>query len=235
MKRLLIICCMTAILLAGVALKASAQTPAEILKKTFPNLAFDSINPSPIAGVYEVVTGTRIAYFAPETGHLIFGEIIDKNGKSITATRIESMVLAKAKALPLDKAVKFGEGTSTVIEFTDPDCPYCRRASTFFQSKQGIRRYVFFLPLAMHPDAENKVRHILCSTDKPKAYEEAMNGKLDKTKYDVCKTPEVEEMVKLHKDMAQMMGITGTPFFLVNGKVVSGFDPNRIEEALKLK
>ncbi len=41
---------------------------------------------------------------------------------------------------------------------------------------------MFFLPLPMHKDAENKVKYIFCANDTSKAYEEAMQGKLDGTR-----------------------------------------------------
>jgi len=52
-----------------------------------------------------------------------------------------------AKTLPLEKAVKIGDGKKVVIEITDPDCPFCRTASEYFSKKTDVIRYVFFAPL----------------------------------------------------------------------------------------
>ncbi len=220
----------------------STPTAEEEFKKSFPNIKFDSMNPTAIKGVYEVVVGDKVAYFAPDPGYLIVGEIRDKNGVSITAKRREQLtaikneaVAARAKNLPLDKAVKIGDGKNTVIEFTDPDCPYCRKASEFLAKKADLTRYIFFMPLPMHPDAANKAKYVLCQEDRGKAYEEAMTGKLDSKKYEQCKKPEVDDLMKLYKEQAMKMEINSTPFFIVNGKVISGFDTPRIEEALKPK
>ena len=212
----------------------SKEAVEEAFKKNFPNIKYDAINPTDIKGVYEVIVGTNIGYFAPETGHLIIGEIRDKTGASITANRKAEITASRAKDLPLDKAIKIGTGASTVIEFTDPDCPYCRKASTFFAGKADISRYVFFTPLPMHPDAENKARYVFCADDRAKAYEEAMTGKLDEKKYETCKKPEVEELLKSNKDLAAKMGVNSTPFFIVNGKAISGADIPKLEEALKM-
>ena len=209
------------------------QSPEEAFKKNFPNIKYDAINPTAIKGVYEIVVGTNIGYFSPETGYLIIGEIRDSTGASITANRKAEIVASKAKDLPLDKAIKIGSGPSKVIEFTDPDCPYCRKASTFFSGKTDTTRYVFFMPLPMHPDAENKAKWVLCAEDRAKAYEEVMSGKLDKEKYETCKKPEVDETLKSYKDVAAKMGINSTPFFIVNGKAISGADIPKLEEALK--
>ncbi len=221
------------ILLLGFVVHAPAQSVEESFKKNFPHLKADAVNPTDIKGVYEIVVGSNIGYYAPDPGYLIIGDIRDKNGVSITTSRKNEMVAAKVKALPLDKAVKIGSGKGTVVEFTDPDCPYCRKASSFLSQKTDVTRYIFFLPLPMHQDAENKVKYVFCSADRAKGYEEAMTGKLDDKKYQVCKTPEVEDLLKTHKDISSRMGVTSTPFFVVNGKVVAGADMAAIEAALK--
>jgi thiol:disulfide interchange protein DsbC len=234
MKRLFVLCSFVTIFVLGSVMSGLADPVEEALTKAFPSLNFDSLKPTPINGIYEVVTGTKIVYFVPQTDNLILGEIIDKNGNNITAARRDAIVIAKAASLPLDKAVKIGSGEISVIEFTDPDCPYCRKAAAFFQARPDVKRYVFFLPLPFHPDAERKVRYIFCSGDRAKTYEDAMKGKLDDGKYEVCKNADVDEMVKLHKKLAGMMGVTGTPFFIINGHiVVAGADIPRIEAALK--
>jgi thiol:disulfide interchange protein DsbC len=227
------------LLVLGFATHGFAETVEEAFKRMFPKLNYDTINPTGMKGLYEVVVGNNIAYFNPEEGYLMVGEIIDKTETNITAKRRTEIsrernqaAAAKAKDLPLEKAVKIGSGKNTVIEITDPDCPYCRKASDFFGKRNDVTRYVFFLPLSMHKDAENKVKYVLCSTDRAKAYDEAMHGKLDDRKYEICSKPEVEELAKVHKGVADSMGVTGTPFFVVNGTVVPGANMAMIEGAL---
>jgi hypothetical protein len=66
-----------------------------------------------------------------------------------------------------------------VVEYTDPDCPFCRKGSEFFRNRRDVTRYVFFNPLPMHPQAREKAQYVLSAQDKAKAYEEVMSGKLD--------------------------------------------------------
>jgi thiol:disulfide interchange protein DsbC len=214
---------------------AASETVEENFKKTFPNIPVESMAPTEIQGIYEIVSQNQIGYFAPEPGYLILGEIIDKNGANVTVKRRNEIIASKSKGLPLDKALKIGSGKNTILEFTDPDCPYCRKASSFLSQKTDVTRYVFFLPLPMHKDAENKIKYIFCSNDKAKAYEEAMQGKLDSQKYEVCKKPEIDDLVRIHKDASKKMGINGTPFFIVNGKSISGANTSEIDKALQQK
>jgi thiol:disulfide interchange protein DsbC len=236
MKKGIVVYILVGIFVFGLAVYGFAETVEETLKKTFPNFRFDSVNPTDIKGIYEVVLGGEIAYFAPEAGYLIlFGQIIGKDGINVTENRKRGMVLTKAKNLPLEKAIKMGNGKTIVIEFTDPDCPYCRQASSFFSQRNDVTRYVFFLPLPFHKDAENKVKHIFCSEDKAKAYEDAMSGRLDNQKSEVCKRQDVDDLLKFHKETAARMGINSTPFFIINNKAISGADIPKIEEAHKEK
>ena len=235
MRKGIIVCCVVGALCVGLAGIGVSDSPEEALKKLFPQVSAQSVRPTDLKGIYEVVSENRIAYFAPDPGYLILGEIIDKNGVNITANRRNELMATKAKNLPLDKALKMGNGKNIIIEFTDPDCPYCRKASTFLAQKTDVTRYVFFFPLPMHKDAENKVKYIFCANDRTKAYEEAMQGKLDNQKYEVCKKPEADDLLKVHKEAAAKMGVTGTPFFVVNNRPVSGANFPQIDEALKQK
>jgi thiol:disulfide interchange protein DsbC len=212
---------------------AAGEKIEETFKKAFPRVPFDSIKPTEIKGVYEVSKGSEVIYFIADPGYLFIGDIVSKEGKSLTEERKGALAAEKAKDIPLDKAIKMGSGKNTIVEFTDPDCPYCRKASEFLEPKKDVTRYVFFLPLPMHPDAENKVKYIFCAEDKTKAYEDAMKGKLDDQKYEKCDKPEAIALLNLHKELAGKMGVNGTPFFIINGKkAVTGANTSEIEAAL---
>lgn len=230
-KRVLsvIIFCMV----AGFATISCAEdTVGKALAEMFPKLKYDSIQPSRIKGLYEVASGTNIVYFSPEEGVLIFGQMMDKSGKNLTSERVNAIVMQKAKDLPLDKAIKTGSGKHTVIEVTDPDCPYCRKGATFFAPRKDITKYTFLFPLTIHPDAQNKSRYILCAKDRVAALESVMEGKIDGQKYETCTSDDVEELLKLHKSIAEKMGVNATPFYIVNGEPVMGIDTNKIEQIL---
>jgi thiol:disulfide interchange protein DsbC len=211
-----------------------AETVEQTLTKEFPGADFDVIKPTDIKGVYEIIKGSDIIYYVPDPGYLIVGDIFDKEGRNVTAERKGELFAESAKNLPLDKAIKVGSGKNTIVEFTDPDCSYCRTASSFFGQRKDVTRYIFFFPLPMHQDAENKIKYIFCAADRVKAYEDAMQGKFDDQKYEKCSKPEAAELLELHKQIGQKMRISGTPFFIINGKKsVVGANIPEIEEALE--
>ena len=238
-KRALRLIC-AALLLTGftVCNIAAAESVEESFKRMFPKFRYDLIRESEIKGVYEVIRGTDIGLFAPEPGYFIIGDfqMINREGKNVAELRKNEIILSKIKSLPLDKALKVGSGENTVIEITDPDCPYCRKAAAFFEKRSDVTQYIFFLPLPYHKDSVNKIKYIFCSQDKEKAYSEATQGKLDNQKYEVCKKQDVEDLLGIHRTIVANLGIQSTPFFIINNsQIVVGADIPKLEEALKGK
>ncbi|MEI8172502.1 MAG: DsbC family protein [Deltaproteobacteria bacterium] len=214
-----------------------AQTPEESLKKAFPKIKFQSLQLSNIKGVYEIISGNEILYYYPETESIIVGEIITRDGRSLTREKQQEVlsknVREKLKDIPLQKAVSIGKGKHRILEITDPDCPYCRRASDFFSKRTDVTRDIFFYPMPMHPQAKDKVLYILCAKDRAKAYEEAMSGKLDDVTLKTCEEPQATELLNIHKDIAERLGLKGTPFFFVDGQTaVFGADIPQLEKLL---
>lgn len=138
---------------------------------------------------------------------------------------------ATAGDLDFSKAITIGSGPKTVVEFTDPDCPHCRRASKYFDGRSDVTRRIFFLPLARHARAKEKAQFVLSMPDKAKAYHDVMDGRLDSAP----QLPSTAEGVRLQGqqyEIAVRSKIKSTPTFLINGRVIVGFDQAQVEEAL---
>ena len=222
---------MVVIITAGfAAAKEDFKTETANLKKNFPNLRVDSVKESPIKGLYEIVAGNQVFYFSPD-GYLMFGELWSKDGKNLTAEMREKVLSEKVKSIPLDKALKIGSGPRQVIEFTDPDCPYCRKVDEFLAKRTDVTRYVFFFPLRqIHPDAEKKARYILSQKDREKAFREVVSGALDgkPAPESVHQDAMLEEM----EQVAKSVGVRGTPALWIDGIAVNGADIPRITALL---
>jgi thiol:disulfide interchange protein DsbC len=205
----------------------------ENLLKTFPNMKnLGDIKESPVKGLYEVTAGEQVFYYSND-GYLMFGEIWTKEGKNLTAEAKEKFIAQKIKNIPLDKAVKIGTGPKTVIEFTDPDCPYCRQVDKFLAERTDITRYIFFFPLRqIHPDAEKKSRYILSQSDKVKALNEVVSGSLDGKAIPV-KVGEFESQLKEMEGVGASIGLRGTPALWIDGEHVNGADLGKIAALLK--
>jgi len=218
--------------LSGVSSAAAdAVKPEAALRAAFPQVNFDTITASEIPGLYEVVAGQNIFYYYPEKDLIVTGEIIGKDLKSRTAERRGVLALKVVKSLPLDKAVKVGDGKKVVIEFTDPDCPYCRKASEYFTKRTDVTRYVFFAPLA-HPAAITKVEYILGAQNKAEAYDAMMLGQEIPASAKPA-SDAIKALAQEHLAMARKVGIQGTPTFFINDQQVVGGDAKRFDELLK--
>jgi thiol:disulfide interchange protein DsbC len=203
----------------------------EKFKKSFPKNNFESITPTTINGVYEVFTGNQIYYYMPKDDVILYGSLISKDGINITRESNKKKLAQKMAKLPLDSAIKIGDGKITIVEFIDPNCHFCRESYKFFAQRKDVTIYAFFFPLSK--ESADKTKHILCSKDVAKAYDDALSGKLDNTQLAVCTDKKVDETVKLHMQFASQVGLRGTPLFYIKGQVVDGFEPAAIEKLLK--
>lgn len=235
MEKIIVAIVLAATMIASGAPVASYATPKEVekaaeqFKKDHPGTRFAEVRKTPVEGLYEVTGSDYLLYYFPKTSHVMFGALFSKDGANLTELRLAELNKAKLRKLPLEKAIKIGNGKNVIIEISDPDCPFCRKASEFLATKKDATRYVFLMPLAqLHPKAEIKAKHILCSGDRAKAYEEAMAGRLDSIELSACGDESVGNLLEEHKNAASSLGVVGTPVFYVNGIRVDGADIARI-------
>jgi thiol:disulfide interchange protein DsbC len=219
----------TALITHGLAW--GGQKEEETMRKlagAFPNLSIDGFAPSPVEGIFEVTAGNQIFYFSPQ-GYLFFGEVWSKEGMNLTSERREQLAAEAIRKLPLDRAVKIGHGSTTVIEFTDPDCPFCRKTDDFLSKRTDVTRYVFLFPLTkIHPEAAAKSKLILCSDDPGKTLHEVISGKFDGKPITLPDACDGDRKLQDHIDLGGKLGVRGTPALWINGKPVSGADLQRI-------
>ncbi|WP_305045021.1 DsbC family protein [Geoalkalibacter sp.] len=235
MKRL-VGCAALALALAGplACLAQAAEDDvqvAERLRAQFPRYSFSKVEKSPVAGIYTVFGEKNITYYAAQTGHLFVGNLWSPDGQNLTEIAMAQIAKDLLATLPLDKAVRIGEGPHVVIEVTDPDCPFCRKGSQYFAQRKDVTRYVFFMPLAqLHPQAEVKCRYILSADDPAKAYQEVMAGQFDNRPLPDFKD---NDLLSEHLRVASLLGVRGTPNYWANGVAVSGADTAKLDQLLR--
>jgi thiol:disulfide interchange protein DsbC len=218
-----------AALLAEAAKAAEAQ-----LHQTFTNLQFDDFAPAPIKGpLYQAIAGGKVIYYAPQSEHILFAAVYDKNGVNLTALAQDAAVRRKLGSVDPSKALIIGPATApTVIEFTDPDCPYCRALEKFWAVKEAegkpVRRLVYFVS-GIHPEAAAKAEHILCATDKQATFKAIYAGAAPKS-LSKCATGRAK--VEQDAEIVRKVGVSGTPTLIVDGKLVSGFQQGELEAFL---
>jgi thiol:disulfide interchange protein DsbC len=137
----------------------------------------------------------------------------------------------KWDSLPLHNAIKVvkGDGSRKLAVFSDPDCPYCKKAEVELNKLDNITVYNFAYPLPMHPDAGRKAILVWCSKDRAKAWQDLMLKGIVPTGKADCKNP-IEDNLAL----GEKLRIDGTPAMIFpNGKRIPGYvDATRLEAML---
>ncbi|WP_374350953.1 DsbC family protein [Chitinimonas sp.] len=221
-----------AIALAGLAMTACVDAAGEPdlgaikteLGKKFNGRTVQSVRPTPLKGLYEVVLAPRQVVYADAKGdYILVGDMVDmKRRASLTEERMRELSRTDFNKLPFDQALKLvkGDGSRKVAVFSDPDCPFCKKLERDTLAKlDNVTIYTFLLPLTqLHPDATRKSNLIWCAQDKQKSWEEWITaGKLPANDGS-CPTP-VAELAKL----GEKLGINGTPTMVFeSGEVASG-------------
>ncbi len=188
----------------------------------------DSIKPSPIDGLYEVVYGAQIFYATKDGRYLVQGDILDVNGqRNLTEQRRSATRLAAIDKVSEDKMIIFSPQAPqkvkhTITVFTDIDCGYCRKMHSEIGSylKQGIRvRYMSYPRTGVDTPSYFKAVSVWCAKDRKDALTRAKQDEPIETK--TCKNPVKEEM-----QLGEEVGVSGTPTIITDtGRLLPGYVP----------
>lgn len=216
------------------SLRNAANEAQVKLQQTFTNLRFEEFGPAPVEGpIYQATAGGRIIYYAPQSEHLLFATVYDRNGVNLTALAQEQGTARRLKAIDPAKALAIGpEDAPTVIEFTDPDCPYCQALDRFWSAKAAegkpVRRLIFFVS-GIHPTAAATAEHILCSPDREAAFRAAYSGQTPPV---LRQCAEGRAKVAEDAELVAKVGVSGTPTLIADGRLISGFQQAELEAFL---
>ncbi len=208
---------------------ASAKGEAavrESLAAILPNTQIDSIGPTPIPGMYEVVVGPRVVYMSEDGRYLVQGSMIDLlhrvNLTEAKETEARSKALASVKEEQMVIFEPDGGYKYTATVFTDIDCGYCRKLHDQMAEyhAEGIRvRYLFYPRAGKGSPSYKKAVNVWCAEDSNAAMTEAKSG--GNPKAADCENP-----VDDHMALAEQLSVRGTPaIYLDTGKSIPGYVP----------
>jgi thiol:disulfide interchange protein DsbC len=186
----------------------------------------DSVKPTVIPGLYEVVVNSQVLYLSNNGRFAIQGDILDLKARSnITEARRSDLRIQAVDAIGEENMVIFAPdkpAKHTVTVFTDIDCGYCRR---FHQqiadyNREGIKvRYLMFPRAGIGSDSYKKAVAVWCADDRKKALTRAKRGEDIELKS--CDNP-----VQKEYEIGKTLGVRGTPsIILENGEMVPGYVP----------
>lgn len=179
------------------------------LKESYPDTDIVAVQPSPMAGIYEVVMGKNIAYTDAKGEKFMVGRMYDmKTQTDLTEPRLAEINKADLSLLDKNRAIKTvkGNGKRVLYVFSDPDCPYCKRLEQTLRDVDDVTIYTFLYPIdALHPEARAVSESIWCAKDKRKAWDDFMLREI-KPAAAKCANP-----IDINVQIAKKMGINGTP------------------------
>lgn len=210
----------------------------EKFERTFPRTPVESVQESPIPGVVEVSTGMKILYYAPKQDLVLFGELYSGNGISLTQQKLDARAQERVSHVDKSVALTVGEGPTELIAFVDPDCPHCRHAYNWLaeQKLPGVKKLIYFLPIRGRPAARARAIQAICAP--PELREEALRQVFNpdpNQSVAPLQCPQGADTLEAQGRIAMDVGVTGTPYFVLKGQSITGFDRERLASLLSDK
>jgi protein-disulfide isomerase len=175
-------------------------------------------------------------------------EAAEAKAKTAAAEKAKQAVATKQRELEADPAspvVGNPKGDVTLVEFFDYRCPYCKQVAPslamLLEEDKRLRVVMKEFPIlgkesviaaraALAAELQGKYapfHHALMAVKGPLAeavvYQTATGAGLDveRLKSDMAR-PEIEAQLRANYDLAQTLGIRGTPAFVVGGELIPG-------------
>jgi len=204
---------------------ADNKAVEQALKEALPGVKPDSITPSAMSGLYEVVVGPKLFYVSEDGRYLFQGSMIDiKAREDLTESKLADARINSLKKVGLDNMIVFKPKSSKhlVYVFTDIDCGYCRKLHSEIDQylAEGIEiRYLFFPRAGEGSDSYKKAVSVWCADDRNAALTKAKRG-------DTVESRQCDNPVDRHLTLGTQMGAAGTPMLVTEkGNILPGYVP----------
>ena len=214
--------------------KADEAAVKAALSKSMPTATIESIKPSEVKGLFEVILGANIYYVSEDGKYLFQGRLVDiANRTDLTAQKLGAVRITALNKMGTDNMIVFNPKIAKykVYIFTDIDCGYCRKLHSEIDQylAEGITINYLFLPRAGKPsDSYDKAVAVWCAKDRNKALTAAKKDENLERKS--CTNP-----VDNHMKMATEFEVKGTPFIISEkGNTYPGYvTAKELAEALR--
>ncbi|WP_038053379.1 DsbC family protein [Thioalkalivibrio sp. ALJ1] len=206
----------------------------EYMARVIPDAEFDSIQSTPMDGIYEVRYGTDIFYVSEDGRYLMQGNLVDlETRENLTQSALSGVRADMFAAIEDNELVTYspnGDTKGVLNIFTDPNCPYCREIHQDLPEylSAGIKvRYLMFPVLGR--DSPEIMDRIWCADDREEAMDRAKEGDKLNDIDGSCTTPQDQHMA-----MGQQLGLRGTPALITEGgQQLSGYqEPQAVIERI---
>jgi thiol:disulfide interchange protein DsbC len=168
-----------------------------------------SVEPTPVAGLYEVVFGSNVVYMSADGRYMLQGELVDvQNRVSLTEPRRRQVTRTVIDSVGEDNMIVFKPEKEKHVNEMDQ---YLNEGITV--------RYMMFPRAGVGSESYKKAVAVWCAEDRNGAMTDAKNGKAVEMKS--CDNP-----IDQHMDLVRQLGARGTPFIVLeDGSTQPGYVP----------
>ena len=197
----------------------------ERLEKLAPQDKPDSIKPTAVDGLYEVIFGSEIFYVSSDGRYVIQGALLDLNtNENMTETTRATLRKTAMNQLKESEMIVFSpeKPRHTLTVFTDIDCGYCRKLHSEMDqlNSYGVKvRYMMFPRSGPNTPSFQKAVNVWCAKDQQVSMTRAKAG--ESVPQANCDHP-----INSQFSAGQQLGVTGTPALLLDdGTLIPGYRP----------
>jgi protein-disulfide isomerase len=183
-----------------------------------------------------------------------FNEVMTKNNVAILLDSPRVSVAVREE----DRTKGPKDAPVTIVEFSDFQCPFCKRAQAVVddilrQYPDKVRLVYRDYPLPFHPQAGPAAEAAHCAGDQGKYWEynhhlmsvegslqpddlkkRATELGLDMASFQQCVDgTKWDATIKQTTDEAAALGVTGTPTFFINGRMIVGAQPDQFKAIIE--
>lgn len=198
---------------------------AKGLSRLIPDARIDSVQATPVEGLYQVIIGSDVIYMTRDGNYVFKGDLLDINNRSNLTENVRAN--SRVKILDsIDKKdyIEFAakDPEDAIYVFTDVDCGYCRKLHRDVPelNARGVSvRYLAYPRAGVNSAAAHVMSAVWCADDRQKALTAAKNDQPVESK--PCDDPVAKDYA-----LGQSLGVRGTPaIYLQNGKMLPGYMP----------
>lgn len=224
--------------------KSAAPTPEEVsqyyekMKSRMGGKTFDEVK----GDIEKVLKAQK----SNERRAQFLTELSTKNEVKIMLEPPRSTITLRATAPIMGPA----DAPVTIVEWSDYQCPFCKRAHPTIEQvmneyKGKVRFSHLDYPLPFHPMAVPAAEAVHCAGDQGKFWEyhknlyeapgdlsaadlakRATDLGLDSAAFEACTASNKHDaLIKTNYDDGAALGVTGTPAFFINGRMLVGAQP----------
>lgn len=211
------------------------------IKKLQPAAEIQVIEPSPVAGLYQVsIKDFDPIYMTGDGRYFMSGQLMQMTAEgkvlNLTEAKAQTERAAWLSKVPVADQIVFspkkGKTKATIYVFTDVECGYCRKFHTEIPEYVAMGVEVHYLAYprgGTDTEAAKKMQHAWCSKDRQAAITKVKAGG------DVVAVSCANPIAKQY-NLGKTIGVKGTPaIYTPDGFQIGGYlSPEQMKKALRL-